>query len=200
MHFLKLIWRCYFPVRLQIIPKRQRCFLLIYCIISLQVKCTCLSVTVNLTQSESGVALHSSVNGEVSCGYLQPWVDGKAAWSGIHAGHILHIVNLLQQQLVPVIPGGGGGYSTLSLSITTDTKLFQLGKRLRRSSWTCSSALPPAVAIWGRLPLICLPHTFIKQWLNWFKPEGCLIGLLLDIKLRRYESKKLSSLSTSDNT
>lgn len=35
---------------------------------------------------------------------LQPWIDGEAASSGVHAGDILHVVDLLQNQLGPVIP------------------------------------------------------------------------------------------------
>ncbi len=35
---------------------------------------------------------------------LQSWVDGEATSSGVHAGHILHIVDLLQSQLVTIIP------------------------------------------------------------------------------------------------
>ena len=35
---------------------------------------------------------------------LQPWIDGEATSSGVHAGDILHIVDLLQNKLGPVIP------------------------------------------------------------------------------------------------
>lgn len=37
--------------------------------------------------------------------YLKPWVDGEAAGSRIHTGNVLHVCDLLQRQLVPVIPG-----------------------------------------------------------------------------------------------
>ena len=36
---------------------------------------------------------------------LQTRVDGEAPSRGVHAGHILHVANLLQRQLVTVIPG-----------------------------------------------------------------------------------------------
>lgn len=36
--------------------------------------------------------------------YLQSRVDGEAACGGVHAGHVLHIVDLLQLQLAPVVP------------------------------------------------------------------------------------------------
>lgn len=38
------------------------------------------------------------------CVYLQSWIDGEAAGSGVHAGHILNIVYFLQKQFVTVIP------------------------------------------------------------------------------------------------
>ena len=40
-------------------------------------------------------------HGEVS---LQPWVDGEATSSGVHASNILNIVDLLENHLVPIIP------------------------------------------------------------------------------------------------
>ena len=36
---------------------------------------------------------------------LQAGVDGEAPGRGVHAGHVLHIVDLLQCQLVAVVPG-----------------------------------------------------------------------------------------------
>ncbi len=35
---------------------------------------------------------------------LQPWVDGEAAGGGVHAGHILDVMDLLERQLGEVIP------------------------------------------------------------------------------------------------
>ncbi len=35
---------------------------------------------------------------------LQPWVDGEAACSWVHAGHVLYVMDLLQHQLYAVIP------------------------------------------------------------------------------------------------
>ena len=35
---------------------------------------------------------------------LEPRVDGEAACCGVHAGHVLHVVDLLQSELVAVIP------------------------------------------------------------------------------------------------
>ncbi len=39
---------------------------------------------------------------------LQSWVDGEATSSGVHAGHILHIVDFFQSQLIAVIPAFRG--------------------------------------------------------------------------------------------
>ena len=38
----------------------------------------------------------------------QSWVDGEASRCGVHASHILHVVDLLQSQLVAVIPAAAG--------------------------------------------------------------------------------------------
>ena len=51
---------------------------------------------------------------------LQAGVDGEAPGRGVHAGHVLHVADLLQGELVPVVPGrrrrrGGGKRETLSL-------------------------------------------------------------------------------------
>ena len=50
---------------------------------------------------------------------LQAGVDGEAPSRGVHAGHVLHVADLLQGELVPVVPGrserGGGKRETLSL-------------------------------------------------------------------------------------
>ena len=35
---------------------------------------------------------------------LKSRVDGEATGSGVHAGHVLHIVNLLQSQFLSIIP------------------------------------------------------------------------------------------------
>jgi len=35
---------------------------------------------------------------------LESWVDGEAAGSGVHAGDILHIVDLLEGEFLPVVP------------------------------------------------------------------------------------------------
>lgn len=48
------------------------------------------------------------VAGETDCKdaevSLEPRVDGEAACCGVHAGHVLHVVDLLQRQLGAVIP------------------------------------------------------------------------------------------------
>ena len=41
---------------------------------------------------------HHAVRGEVS---LQPRADGEAARGGVHAGHVLTVVDVLQCQFVP---------------------------------------------------------------------------------------------------
>lgn len=38
------------------------------------------------------------------CVYLQSWIDGEAASSGVHAGHVLNVVYILQKQFSTVIP------------------------------------------------------------------------------------------------
>ena len=40
-------------------------------------------------------------HGEVA---LQSGVDGKAAGRRVHGGHVLHILNLLQNVFLPVVP------------------------------------------------------------------------------------------------
>jgi len=35
---------------------------------------------------------------------LQSWVDGETSGSRVHAGDVLTIVNVLQDQLVPIVP------------------------------------------------------------------------------------------------
>ena len=35
---------------------------------------------------------------------LQSRVDGEATSGGVHAGHVLHVVDLLEGQLLPVVP------------------------------------------------------------------------------------------------
>ena len=35
---------------------------------------------------------------------LEPRVDGEAPSSGVHGGHVLHILDLLQNELLAVIP------------------------------------------------------------------------------------------------
>lgn len=37
---------------------------------------------------------------------LEPGVDGEGARRGVHAGHVLTVVYILQCQLLPVIPAG----------------------------------------------------------------------------------------------
>ena len=44
---------------------------------------------------------HNREGGKVP---LQPWVDCEAACSWIHAGNVLHIMNVFLGQLVPVVP------------------------------------------------------------------------------------------------
>lgn len=36
--------------------------------------------------------------------YLQPGVDGEGPSCGIHAGHVLRVVDLFQRQLLSVVP------------------------------------------------------------------------------------------------
>ncbi len=45
---------------------------------------------------------------------LESWVDGEAACGGVHAGHILDVVDLLQGELVSVVPASiqAQGYVT----------------------------------------------------------------------------------------
>ena len=43
-------------------------------------------------------------DGEYAKVSLKSGVDGEATGSGVHAGHVLHIVNLLQSQLLSIIP------------------------------------------------------------------------------------------------
>ena len=36
--------------------------------------------------------------------YLQPWRDGEATSRGVHARHILTLVDLFQRQFSPIVP------------------------------------------------------------------------------------------------
>lgn len=35
---------------------------------------------------------------------LETWINGEASRCGVHAGHVLHVVDLLQLQLASIVP------------------------------------------------------------------------------------------------